>query len=61
MTESIIRLAGTGELDIEKTFECGQCFRWNADEKGVYRGVAMGAAARGTGRNILISSPTTAQ
>ena len=26
-------------LDIVKTFECGQCFRWNADENGVYTGV----------------------
>ena len=58
MTESIIRLAGTGELDIEKTFECGQCFRWNADEKGVYRGVAMGAAARvwKDGESVYIAS-----
>ena len=27
-------------------FECGQCFRWDADENGVYTGVAMGRAAR---------------
>lgn len=41
-----IRLASAGELDIVKTFECGQCFRWNADENGVYTGVAYGCAAR---------------
>ena len=41
-----IRLASAGELDIVKTFECGQCFRWNADEKGVYTGIAGGYAAR---------------
>lgn len=29
-------LTDSKQLDIEKTFECGQCFRWNADEKGVY-------------------------
>ena len=40
------RLAGTDELDITKTFECGQCFRWNADAAGVYTGVALGHAAR---------------
>ncbi len=40
-----IKLCGTDELDIVKTFECGQCFRWNADEKGVYRGVASGRYA----------------
>ncbi len=37
-----IKLCNTDELDIVKTFECGQCFRWNADEKGIYRGVASG-------------------
>lgn len=41
-----LRLASAAELDLEKTFECGQCFRWNADENGVYRGVAYGHAAR---------------
>jgi len=34
------------EMDIVKTFECGQCFRWNADDSGVYHGVAMGKAAK---------------
>lgn len=38
-------LASCEELDIEKTFECGQCFRWNRDEKGVYSGVACGYPA----------------
>ncbi len=42
----IINLCPTRELDIVKTFECGQCFRWNRDENGVYRGVAMGHAAK---------------
>ena len=41
-----IRLASAKELDIEKTFECGQCFRWNRDEKGVYTGVVRGYPAR---------------
>ncbi len=41
-----IRLAPTHELDIVKTFECGQCFRWNADENGVYTGVVRGFAAQ---------------
>lgn len=35
-------LAATTQLNIEKTFECGQCFRWNADANGVYTGVAGG-------------------
>ena len=41
-----LRLASTEELDIVKTFECGQCFRWNADENGVYSGVAYGYPAK---------------
>ena len=41
-----LRLASCGELDMVKTFECGQCFRWNADENGVYRGVVRGYPAR---------------
>lgn len=41
-----IRLASAEELDIVKTFECGQCFRWNADENGVYTGVVRGCAAK---------------
>lgn len=34
------------EMDTVKTFECGQCFRWNADESGTYTGVVRGHAAR---------------
>ena len=40
------RLASAAELDLVKTFECGQCFRWNSDENGVYSGIAMGQPAR---------------
>lgn len=39
-------LCHEGELSPYKTFECGQCFRWNADENGGYVGVASGRAAR---------------
>lgn len=47
-TEKIttVDLAGVDELDIVKTFECGQCFRWNADSDGVYTGVAFSFPAR---------------
>lgn len=34
-----ISLAPSGLLDPVKTFECGQCFRWDADAGGVYTGV----------------------
>lgn len=37
-----IKLCDVKSLDIEKTFECGQCFRWNADENGVYHGIVAG-------------------
>ncbi|MGI5985898.1 MAG: DNA-3-methyladenine glycosylase 2 family protein [Clostridiales bacterium] len=39
-------LASAEELDLIKTFECGQCFRWNADESGVYSGAACGKALK---------------
>ena len=35
-------LASEQELNLIKTFECGQCFRWNADENGAFYGVASG-------------------
>lgn len=35
-------LTDTKNLDIKKTFECGQCFRWDADNSGIYTGVASG-------------------
>lgn len=41
-----LRLASSEELDIVKTFECGQCFRWNRDGNGVYSGVAYGYPAK---------------
>lgn len=45
VTEKIY-LGTLREIDPVKTFECGQCFRWNADEKGDYWGVAFGKAAK---------------
>ena len=41
-----IYLGTLREIDPVKTFECGQCYRWNADEKGDYWGVAFGKAAK---------------
>ncbi len=41
-----VELTVCDDFDLEKIFECGQCFRWNADENGVYIGVAKGKAAR---------------
>ena len=39
-------LCPAGELSPYKTFECGQCFRWNALGEQDYLGVASGRAAR---------------
>lgn len=41
-----VRLMPRDKLDIVKTFECGQCFRWNRGEDGVYTGVAGNSPAR---------------
>ena len=29
------------DLDLEQTFECGQCFRWNKEADGSYTGIAL--------------------
>ena len=41
-----VEITGVIDFDLVKTFECGQCFRWDADENGIYTGVAYGRAAR---------------
>ena len=35
-------IINTQPFDIEQTFECGQCFRWNKNKDGSYTGVAYG-------------------
>ena len=52
------KLCSSDEMDIVKTFECGQCFRWNKDVDGVYHGIAMGfpALVRTECDDVLISS-----
>lgn len=37
-----IEIFGITDFDLARIFECGQCFRWNQDENGVYVGVAFG-------------------
>ena len=41
-----VELTGIGDFDLTKIFECGQCFRWKADENGAYTGVVKNRAAR---------------
>jgi len=45
------------ELDLVKTFECGQCFRWEADKHGNYTGIAFGKvlSIRKSDRDIVFS------
>jgi len=52
-----IEINGIPDFDLEKIFECGQCFRWDADENGVYTGVAFGRVARlrSGGGSVFIS------
>lgn len=50
-TKDMIFLASSDEMDAVKTFECGQCFRWNSDENGVYTGIVRGTAAKITTRD----------
>lgn len=40
------RLCAKSELDLRKTFDCGQCFRWTLREDGSYTGAAADKAAR---------------
>jgi N-glycosylase/DNA lyase len=58
--DNAVRLGSLDEIDPVKTFECGQCFRWNAGENGVYTGVAFGRAARvwAEGSDVYISGNT---
>ncbi len=53
---NIYRLCSREQMDIEKTFECGQCFRWNMDGEGAYWGIAMGFPAKlwYEGEDVLI-------
>jgi len=41
-----IEISDLSDFDLAKTFECGQCFRWNTDENGAYFGVAFGRVAK---------------
>ena len=56
-----MRLCSVAELNLKKTIECGQCFRWNAEKNsgidgGSYVGVVRGRVARifYKGRDVMI-------
>lgn len=58
LTNNWRKLCSAYELDLAKTFECGQCFRWDADDKGIYSGVVAGhfAKIKEEDNNIFIKS-----
>lgn len=43
----------TSAFDAVHTFECGQCFRWNSGNDGIYTGIAGGRVCRVDGRKII--------
>jgi len=44
--DNITEITELEDFDPVKIFECGQCFRWKADENGVYTGLFHNHAAR---------------
>ena len=52
-----IEITGPIDFDPAKIFECGQCFRWEPDNSGVYTGVVGNRVARirSSGESIFIS------
>ncbi len=46
MTGKNLVITGLRDFDLKHIFDCGQCFRWNADADGSYIGVARGRALR---------------
>ena len=54
--EGFVTVVTEDDFDLIKTFECGQCFRWEKEEDCSWTGVAMGKAAniRKTDRFIVI-------
>ena len=44
--ENIIRLKKPDMFSLERTLDCGQAFRWESDESGVFSGVAYGKVMR---------------
>lgn len=41
-TDTSVEISGVGSLDLVRTFDCGQCFRFEAEENGSVSGIAHG-------------------
>lgn len=52
-----VEITGLEDFDLQQTFDCGQCFRWNPSGDGAYIGVAFGRAAciRREGASVYLS------
>lgn len=48
------------DFNLEHIFDCGQCFRWNAEDDGSYTGVAGGRAVNValSGKSLVIDNTT---
>ena len=48
------------DFNLEHIFDCGQCFRWNAEDDGSYTGVAGGRAVNValSGKSLVIDNAT---
>lgn len=57
-TDGTVRFSAGSDFDPKKIFECGQCFRWDANDAGIYTGVAHGRLLRvwRDGDDIFISA-----
>ena len=46
------------DIDITRTFQCGQCFRWKQDADGVFRAIVKGKqiTARETADGVVVES-----
>ncbi len=42
MKDKVLKIGKFEDLDLEQTFDCGQCFRWIRQEDGSYSGIAYG-------------------
>ena len=58
--ENGIILENVADFDPKHIFECGQCFRWRAEEDGSYTGVAMGKVinVKREENNVIIDNTT---
>lgn len=49
----MIKLEKNCRFNATDTFECGQCFRWNCDDNGVYVGISAGKVCCVKERDII--------